>query len=179
MLFRSIEKQMEVIRKVQSPPREGRGPAYEMPDVPDQAYPDGMTCDRAISELKRLRGQPFFLAAGFVKPHLPFNAPRKYWDLYRPEEIEVPVRRGWPEGMPPVAGSGWGELRSYAGIPEKGPVDELTARMLIHGYAACVSYMDVQVGRLMAALDDLGLRENTVVVLWGDHGWKLGDYGAW
>lgn len=174
-----VERQMEVIRKAGRPPREGRGPAYEMPDVPDHAYPDGMTCDRAISELKRLRGQSFFLAAGFVKPHLPFNAPRKYWDLYRPEEIEVPARRDWPDGMPPVAGSSWGELRSYAGIPEKGPVDELTARMLIHGYCACVSYMDAQVGRLLAALADLGMRENTIVVLWGDHGWKLGDYGAW
>lgn len=174
-----IEQQMEQMRKEGRMTREGRGPAYEMPDVPDDAYPDGMTASKAIEELRRLRGQPFFLAAGFVKPHLPFNAPRKYWDLYKPEDLHLPERRDWPEGMPPLAGSAWGELRSYGGVPEKGPVDELTFRMLIHGYYACVSYMDAQVGRLLRELDVLGLRENTIVVLWGDHGWKLGDYGAW
>lgn len=174
-----IERQMAEIGKAENPPREGRGPAWEMPDVPDNAYPDGMTCDRAISELRRLRHQPFFLAAGFVKPHLPFNAPRKYWDLYQPSDLHLPARRAWPEAMPALAASEWGELRSYSGIPGKGPVDELTFRMLIHGYHACVSFMDAQVGRLLAELDSLGLRDNTIVVLWGDHGWKLGDYGAW
>jgi len=81
--------------------------------------------------------------------------------------------------MPPLAGSKWGELRAYAGIPQKGPADPALLRILIHGYYACVSYMDAQVGRLLHALDGLGLRDNTVVILWGDHGWKLGDYGAW
>lgn len=157
----------------------GRGPAYEGPDVPDNAYPDGMTCDKAVEELRRLRGKPFFLAVGFVKPHLPFNAPKKYWDLYSPDDIELPSRNEWPENMPKVAGSDWGELRAYAGIPRQGPVDEVTMRMLIHGYYACVSYMDAQVGRVLGELDRLGLRENTTIVLWGDHGWKLGDYGAW
>ena len=78
-----------------------------------------------------------------------------------------------------MAGSDWGELRAYTGIPQQGPVDAATMRMLIHGYYACVSYMDAQVGRVLGELDRLGLRENTVVILWGDHGWKLGDYGAW
>lgn len=162
-----------------APPQYGRGPAYEGPAVPDSAYPDGMTCDKAVEELRRLRDQPFFLAAGFLKPHLPFNAPKKYWDLYSPEDIELPARGEWPENMPRLAGSDWGELRAYSGIPRQGPVDETTLRMLIHGYYACVSYTDAQVGRLLAELDRLGLRENTVVILWGDHGWKLGDYGAW
>ncbi|MDZ7639042.1 MAG: sulfatase [Bryobacterales bacterium] len=156
-----------------------RGPAYEGPDVEDNAYPDGMTCDKAIAELGRLKDKPFFLAVGFLKPHLPFNAPKKYWDLYGPGDLELPERRSWPEGMPEVAKSEWGELRSYAGIPAKGEVDEGTLRMLIHGYYACVSYTDAQVGRLMAELDRLQLRESTTVILWGDHGWKLGDYGAW
>lgn len=160
-------------------PVPGRGPAYEGPDVPDGAYPDGMTCDKAMEELRRLRDRPFFLAAGFLKPHLPFNAPKKYWDLYSPEDIELPSRSEWPENMPALAGSDWGELRNYAGIPRKGPVEETTMRMLIHGYYACVSFLDAQVGRLLGELDRLGLRENTAVVLWGDHGWKLGDYGAW
>lgn len=156
-----------------------RGPAFEGPDVPDNAYPDGMSADKAITELQRLKDQPFFLALGFLKPHLPFNAPKKYWDLYSPKDIELPARRTWPENMPRAAASDWGELRSYSGIPAEGPVDEGTLRMLIHGYYACVSYTDAQVGRVLAELDRLGLRENTVVVLWGDHGWKLGDYGAW
>jgi iduronate 2-sulfatase len=147
--------------------------------VADNAYQDGMTADKAIEELRRLKGRPFFLAAGFLKPHLPFNAPKKYWDLYSPEDIELPARNEWPEGMPKLAGSDWGELRAYTGIPQKGPVDETTMRMLIHGYYACVSYMDAQVGRVLGELDRLGLRESTVVILWGDHGWKLGDYGAW
>jgi iduronate 2-sulfatase len=174
----AYERELKAGNKVPRPTY-GRGPAYEGPDVPDSAYPDGMTCDKAIQELHRLREKPFFLAAGFVKPHLPFNAPKKYWDLYSPDDIELPSRADWPENMPKVAGSDWGELRAYTGIPRKGPVDEATMRMLIHGYYACVSFMDAQVGRLLGELDRLGLRENTVVILWGDHGWKLGDYGAW
>ena len=165
--------------KKTAPPLYGRGPAFEGPDVPDSAYPDGMTCDKAIEELRRLKDKPFFLAAGFLKPHLPFNAPKKYWDLYSPADLELPARSEWPENMPKVAGSDWGELRAYTGIPKQGPVDETTMRKLIHGYYACVSYMDAQVGRVLAELDRLGLRDNTVVILWGDHGWKLGDYGAW
>jgi iduronate 2-sulfatase len=160
-------------------PLYGRGPAYEAPDVPDNAYPDGLTCDRAISELQRMKDRPFFLATGFLKPHLPFNAPKRYWDLYRPDDIQLPARSDWPENMPKPAGSNWGELRAYTGIPKDGPVDEATLRMLIHGYYACVSYTDAQVGRLLAELGRLGLRDNTIVILWGDHGWKLGDYGAW
>lgn len=166
-------------RGVTAPAQLGRGPAYEGPDVPDNAYQDGMTADKAIEELRRLKDKRFFLATGFLKPHLPFNAPKKYWDLYSPEDLELPTRADWPEDAPNLAGSDWGELRAYTGIPQKGPVDDTTMRMLIHGYYACVSYMDAQVGRVLAELDKLGLRQNTVVVLWGDHGWKLGDYGAW
>jgi len=164
---------------ITAPQQFGRGPAYEGPDVADNAYQDGMTGDKAIEELRRMKDGPFFLATGFLKPHLPFNAPKKYWDLYSPDDIELPSRNEWPENMPKLAGSDWGELRAYTGIPQKGPVDEVTMRMLIHGYYACVSFMDAQVGRVLNELGRLGLRENTVVVLWGDHGWKLGDYGAW
>lgn len=157
----------------------GLGPAFEHPDVADHAYQDGATCERAIAELRRLGDRKFFLAVGFLKPHLPFNAPKKYWDLYAPRDLELPSRSQWPENMPKVAGSDWGELRAYTGIPKQGPVDEATMRHLIHGYYACVSFMDAQVGKLLAELDRLGLRQNTAIVLWGDHGWKLGDYGAW
>ncbi len=157
----------------------GRGPAFEHPDVPDDAYPDGMIAEKAIAELRRLKDRPFFLAVGFHKPHLPFNAPRKYWDLYTRKDLPLPSRDQWPGGAPRIALMNWGELRNYPGIPKQGPVDEETRYHLIHGYCACISYTDAQIGRLLKELNRLGLRENTVIVLWGDHGWKLGDYGAW
>ena len=162
-----------------TPAMKGIGPAFEAADVPDNGYPDGATADKAIEELRRLKGAPFFLAIGFLKPHLPFNAPKKYWDLYRREDIKLPTNRDWPKDMPPIAGSNWGELRQYTGIPARGNLPDDQARELIHGYYACVSYTDAQVGRVLDELDRLGLRERTLVVLWGDHGWKLGEYSAW
>jgi iduronate 2-sulfatase len=159
----------------------GVGPAYESADVPDTAYPDGTTAAKAVQELRRLSeaSSPFFLAVGFAKPHLPFNAPQRYWDLYDPATISVPSWDTWPTGMASMAGSGWGELRKYSGMPRQGAMPTAEAVNLIHGYYACVSYMDAQVGRVIGELQRLGLREDTVIILWGDHGWKLGDYGAW
>ncbi|MBN1291452.1 MAG: sulfatase [Candidatus Latescibacteria bacterium] len=159
----------------------GRGPAYEIADVPDNAYPDGAIADKAIADLRRLKdmGKPFFLAAGFMKPHLPFNAPRKYWDLYRRENIDLADNPFRPKGAPDAALHNWGELRNYIGIPQEGPLSDDLARTLIHGYYACVSYTDAQIGRVLAELDRLGLSDNTIVVLWGDHGWQLGEHGLW
>jgi len=166
---------------VQANDKPGIGPAYEAGDVPDDAYPDGTTAVRAIEELRRLKAgdQPFFLAVGFSKPHLPFNAPQRYWDLYDPEKIAIPSQTDWPESSPSFAGSSWGELRQYTDTPGSGPMSDEDSVKLIHGYYACVSYMDAQVGRVVGELERLGLRDNTVIILWGDHGWKLGDYGAW
>jgi iduronate 2-sulfatase len=130
--------------------------------------------------LQRLKdGKPFFLAVGFVKPHLPFVAPKKYWDLYRREDFNPSPQSDWPIGAPKEATPNWGELRGYLDMPKQGPVSDEDARALIHGYHACVSYTDAQVGRVLAELDRLGLAGDTAVVLWGDHGWKLSDYGAW
>ncbi len=157
------------------------GPAYEAADASDNAYFDGMIADKGISDLRRVkdRGEPFFLALGFLKPHLPFNAPKKYWDLYKREEIDLADNPFRPKGCPDAALHNWGELRAYEGIPKKGPLPDELARTLIHGYYACVSYTDAQIGRVLAELDRLGLRDNTVVVLWGDHGWNLGEHGLW
>jgi arylsulfatase A-like enzyme len=158
------------------------GPPVEAPDVADDVYPDGMIAVRAIEELRRLKDEPFFLGVGFVKPHLPFNAPKKYWDLYDAGEIRLPSVTALPAGAPAHALQylvEWRELRRYAGIPAEGPLPEKTALQLIHGYYACVSYVDAQIGRVLAELERLGLRDNTIVVLWGDHGWKLGEYSAW
>ena len=159
----------------------GGGPPYEKAAVPDTAYPDGLVAQRAIETLDKLSQQekPFFLGVGFYKPHLPFNAPAKYWELYDPEDIELPDQDTPPEGAADIALTEWGELRAYSLIPSQGNVSDTMARHLIHGYRACVSYTDAQIGKVLDKLDQLKLRENTIVILWGDHGWKLGDYGDW
>lgn len=157
------------------------GPPFESADVPDTAYADGKIASKVVSDLRRLKDsdKPFFLAAGFLKPHLPFNAPQKYWELYDPKQIKFPETQGRPSGAPERAYHNFGELRSYGGIPDQGPVADTMARKLIHGYYAAVSYVDAQVGRVLDELDRLGLRDNTIIVLWGDHGWNLRDHGLW
>lgn len=159
-----------------------RGPPTESAPVADDAYGDGAVANTAIERLQTLAAdpdQPFFLAVGFYKPHLPFVAPQTYWDLYPPESIKLPDNYQIPENAPAESKHTWGELRAYDGIPKKGPIDDATARNLIRGYYACVSYTDAQVGKVLAELDRLGLAENTIVVLWGDHGWNLGDHTYW
>ena len=159
-----------------------RGAAYESADVPDNAYPDGRIADEAILRLRAAKGkpsEPFFLAVGFLKPHLPFCAPKKYWDLYQRASFQLPALPKAPEGAPKYAPTGWGELRQYSDMPQIGPLNDDQARALIHGYHAAVSYMDAQLGRVLDELDRLSLASNTIVVLWGDHGWHLGDHGWW
>src|SRR6185503_4832152 len=159
-----------------------RGAPYESADVPDDAYPDGKIAAEAIRRLRAAKEKPdtpFFLAVGFLKPHLPFCAPKRYWDLYSRDSFNPPARRKPPEGAPAYAPTAWGELRQYSDIPQTGPVSDEQARILIHGYHAAVSYVDAQIGRVLDELDHLGLASNTIVVLWGDHGWHLGDHGMW
>jgi iduronate 2-sulfatase len=114
-----------------------------------------------------------------VKPHLPFCAPQKYWDMYDRASFKLSERRTPPDGAPPYAPTTWGELRQYKGIPEQGDLPEDLQLTLIHGYHAAISYMDAQLGRVLDALDESGLAENTIIVFWGDHGWHLGDHGMW
>ena len=158
-----------------------RGAAYEAADVEDNAYPDGQIADEALRRLHAAsdRKSPFFLAVGFLKPHLPFCAPKKYWDLYQRDSFKVPALRTPPEGAPPYAPSTWGELRQYSDIPQTGPLTDEQARAMIHGYHAAVSYIDAQLGRVLDELDRLKLSNETIIVLWGDHGWHLGDHGMW
>ena len=157
------------------------GYAYENPDIDDAAYYDGKTANKSILDLKKLKaeGKPFFMAVGFVKPHLPFNAPKKYWDLYKESEITLPKKTSFSDSAPEIANHSWGELRYYKDIPKKGQVSDAVAKKLIHGYYASVSYMDAQVGKVLKELKDLGLKDNTVVVLVGDHGWSLMEHGLW
>ena len=158
-----------------------RGPAVESADVPDDTYTDGRTARLAAETLAALKqkGQPFFLAVGMAKPHLPFVAPKKYWDLYDPAKIYVPKFQQLPKDAPAFVGHTNGELKSYSDIPDEGPISEELGRRLRHGYYAAASYMDAQVGLVLDALEKEGLASNTVIVLWGDHGWQLGEHGLW
>lgn len=156
--------------------------AYEAADVEDSAYPGGALADKIIGDLRRAKeeGTPFFITAGFTKPHLPFNAPKKYWDLYDPARIELADNPYKPKGAPANSMHQWNELRDhYGGMPKEGPLPDDIARTLIHGYLACVSYTDAQIGKLLNELDRLEMRENTIVVLIGDHGWQLGEHSLW
>jgi arylsulfatase A-like enzyme len=154
------------------------GSSWEAPDVDDDELVDGQTAKRAIEVLGELKNRPFFLAVGFLKPHLPFVAPKRYWDLYQRDRIEV-ASNVPPKGAPPCALHEWSELRAFVEIPKTGPLNEEQARQLIHGYRAATSYTDAQVGRVLDELDRLGLREKTIIVFLGDHGWHLGEHGLW
>jgi iduronate 2-sulfatase len=157
-----------------------RGPAFEGADVPDNTFQDGKVADLAVATLRDLskKPEPFFLAVGFIKPHLPFVSPKKYWDLYDPAKIQLAPNKFRPVDAPDYAILPGGELRNYHGIPVGSIPDDL-ARQLKHGYYAAISYTDAQVGKVLAELDRLDLRKNTIVILWGDHGWKLGEHDAW
>jgi len=161
--------------------KDRRGKPYEWADVADSEYKDGKIADKAVKDLKRLKksGEPFFLAVGFSKPHLPFVAPSKYWDMYDVSNISLPASYIRPETTPSRAFHNSGELRNYDGVPKKGHIAEEEALKLIHGYYACVSFVDAQIGRVIDELNASGLAENTIIVLWGDHGWNLGEHMLW
>jgi iduronate 2-sulfatase len=157
-----------------------RGPPFERADVHDSTYMDGKTAEKVLLDLQRLKemDRPFFLATGFLKPHLPFNAPEKYWKIYD-GKVTLPGNNHPPENAPPESLHNFGELRAYAGVPAEGPVTDDFARELIHGYYACVSYTDAQIGKILDELERLELDRTTIVILWGDHGWNLREHGLW
>lgn len=159
-------------------PKSMRGPFCEAPNVADTAYDDGKATLRTIDDLRRLKekGKPFFLACGFWRPHLPFNAPKKYWDLYRREDIPLANNRYIPRNLPKQV-TGSQEIFSYARVTDTEA--DAFQREAKHGYYACISYIDAQIGQILQALDELGLADNTVVVLLGDHGWHLGEHTFW
>ncbi len=162
-----------------------RGPSTESADRPDASHADGHRANVGVTQLRKLAkaGKPFFLAVGFTKPHLPFVAPAKYWNKYQRGQFHLPKNLGIPPGYPQFARNRMaGELRSYSDIPIDGTPDrfpESLSRRLIHGYHACVSYTDRNVGLLLLALEESGVADNTIVVFWADHGWKLGDHSSW
>lgn len=158
------------------------GPAYEMADVPDHTYIDGYNTEAAIATLKEMAksdGKPFFLAMGYKLPHLNWVAPKKYWDLYDREEIKLATQTSGPEGGAQIGLHPSFELRVRAKIPKIGPMGDDLSRTLLHAYYASVSYVDALIGKLITALDESGERENTIIIVWGDHGWHLGEMGTW
>ena len=160
----------------------GRGPVVEEVEGPDNCLHDGELADMAVAALKELKSkpqQPFFLAVGFIKPHLPFNAPKKYFDLYDAAKIPPAPNPYFPIGAPKYAVGPGAEVGSYSGVPTVRPFPEDFARKLKLGYYACVSYVDAQVGRVLDELERQGMSTNTIIILWGDHGWKLGEHQSW
>lgn len=169
----------QMLDRIRSLPR---GAAWESADVEDDAYADGRIAAEGIRRLRKYRetGAPFFLALGFTKPHLPFCAPRRYWDLYQRAELRLPRIDEYPVGAPGYAAkTPLGELNQYKPVPQRPPLNDDLTRALIHGYYASLSYMDAQLGRVLDEVDRLEFDENTIIVLWGDHGYHLGDHGAW
>jgi len=162
-----------------------RGPATECFEADDNQYRDGAATDIAIKLLRELRNKgPFFLAVGYQKPHLPFVAPKKYWDLYDRAKIPLAENNYLPKNAPIFAMNTLWELACYedfVGVlkPSEGSLTDDEARLLKHGYYACVSYIDAQVGRLLDALQRLDLADSTIIVLLGDHGFKLGEHNSW
>ncbi len=156
-------------------------PPCEAADVPDTGYADGLNAEEAVKQLNKLKEKPFFLALGFYKPHLPHNAPKKYWDLYDREKLDMAEYQAPPKNVDPkISLHDSPELTTHYHWPSgPGNVSEEEARRTRHAYFACVSYIDAQIGKVLDELKRLNLDQNTIVALWGDHGWHLGDLGVW
>ncbi len=170
-----------------------RSPLTECVDAPDRAYPDGLIADTAIAELEKRRDDdtPFFLGAGFYRPHLPWAVPKKYWDLYQREEVDIAANPFLPKNA--ISRNDWGDLRHYGDAEvnaaksdnpdyaaENFPtLPEGKQREFVHGYWASVSFVDAQIGRVLDRLEALGMADDTVVVLCGDNGWHLGEHRLW
>ncbi len=161
-------------------------PSTEMADVSDSAYVDGRITNEALRKLDKFakkQDKPFLLMVGYKRPHLPFAAPTKYWNMYKRKEVPVAKSQKHSKGGPKLAYHNNPELRSYTDIPgafdEYGHLNMDKQRELIHGYYAATSYVDALIGRLLDKLKATGLDKNTIIVLWGDHGWHLGDHGLW
>ncbi|MCA9139766.1 MAG: sulfatase [Planctomycetales bacterium] len=182
-----VQSEMEKLAKNDWRQNNLRRPSTAAPDLPDNELLDGARTDMAIEDLRRLgkSSEPFFLAMGYIRPHLAWVAPKKYWDLHDPQSLPVSIDQHVIADTPPYAPSNNSELSHYVDLIDMPApwmdreLSEEKRRSLIHGYYACVSYIDAQIGRLLDAVDEQGLADNTIVVLWSDHGWKLGENRGW
>jgi arylsulfatase A-like enzyme len=158
------------------------GPAFEAPDCADEALSDGDTAVQAVAALREYAQkpeQPFFLAVGFANPHVPWVAPKRYYDLYKREDLKLPENRYAPKNAPDFAATSGADFFWYGNVPRDRVITDDFGRRCLHGYLAAISYVDACVGRLLDELDRLGLSENTVVVFWGDHGYYMGEHNWW
>ena len=161
------------------PPDLSSTPKCEIRDVPDEAYFDGRIAELAVAALREINDQPFFLAVGFWKPHSHFNAPKKYWDLYDRSQISTASNPNAPTNVPKIALHDSREILGGFKNRSDGRPTADEAITLRHGYYANISYMDAQVGKVLAELERNGLRDNTIVVIWSDHGFHLGEHSLW
>lgn len=175
IISRKQEKEISLQRQA----FKAKTPPWSSPDVNDAALPDGKIADEAIQAMDAHQEGPFFLAVGFRRPHLPFDAPKKYYDMYPLADMKLAANPYPPKDVFWAAMHNWGELRGYKGMPKEGPLSDQQARELIRGYYAATTYVDAQIGRVLKELDQLNLRDNTIVIVWGDHGWQLGEHGLW
>ncbi|MEQ1749326.1 MAG: sulfatase-like hydrolase/transferase [Prosthecobacter sp.] len=168
-------------------PQKGKGsrtsavPAFEAVDCSDDDLLDGDCAANAIAQLRdhaKTPDKPFFLAVGFANPHVPWISPKKYWDLYDRAKLPLATNEFLPKGAPDFAATSGQDFRWYANVPQ-GDLPEPFKRECLHGYLAAISYVDAQVGRLLAALDETGLAKNTIVVFWSDHGYYMGEHTWW
>jgi len=169
-------------------PKKGRGgafyagPAFEAPDVADDELADGdMTREAvaALADFAKKPDQPFFLGVGFVNPHVPYVAPKRYFDLYQPEKLVLPDNAYPPRNAPAFAARSGQDFLWHGNIPKDLRITPEFGRQALHGYLAAISYVDAQVGRLLDALEKRGLAESTLVIFWGDNGYYLGEHGWW
>lgn len=154
-----------------------KGPAVQCEDVPDEAYLDGRIANLAVNKLRELQETPFFLAVGFWKPHLPFNAPKIYWDLYDRDDLTSIKYPDRVDGVPEISYNNSREARTYTDVENSGPISEEKKREMRHGYLAAISYLDAQVGKVIDELDRLDLTGNTIIVFTSDHGFHSGEFG--
>ena len=152
------------------------------PELPDKMFTDGQYAEAGVKLIDEFsKGKkPFFIAIGFKKPHLPFVAPKKYWDMYDESNIQLAGYQKPAQGVNPIHNyHNSNELRTYKGVPKQGPIPGDLQKKLIHGYYACTSFIDAQIGKLLDELKSQGVEDKTIICLWGDHGWHLGDHGLW
>ncbi|GGK10707.1 iduronate-2-sulfatase [Yeosuana aromativorans] len=180
--WQSLWKDYHIPKNIAEYKATGTGPAYENADVADSVYIDGLVAQKVIRDIKKLKmsKKPFFLTAGFISTHLPFNSPKKYWDLYDKKDIKQPENYNYiPKDAPLMSISNWPEMRAYSNIPKKGQVSDSLAISLIHGYYATVTYVDTLIGKILDELKQQGLDKNTIVVLVSDHGYNLEEHTQW
>jgi iduronate 2-sulfatase len=183
--FRGTHADDTVFANAASPPGwtkpEYKAPVTEAPELPDTTYRDGQIAELAAAVLRQYPndGQPFFLAVGFWRPHLPFVAPKRYWDLYDPDDIPLPDPAVAPEGVPAIALHPSREIRGYGLVPKGRDFTEQEIRHYRHGYYASISFLDAQVGKILDALRDGGHADKTLVVFTSDHGFHIGEHALW